>query len=157
MQNFVPYRCTYDSAGNLFMNGTAGSSYNFVLAELPKGGNSLEVITLNQTFAGGGEVPLVWDGEYITVGILDSSNSLTIYRFAVKGSEGTEVGTVTLNAFIIFDYWIRGKRLVASSGFNPNGVVGYYNYPAGGSPTQTITHRGLVTPSGVTVSLAPKH
>jgi hypothetical protein len=157
MQDFVPYRCAYDSAGDLFVNGTGVSSYNFELAEIAKGGNGLKSITVKPTFQGGGQVPLVWDGKYITVGILDSSNSLTIYRFAVKGSEGTEVGTVTLDSFIVFDYWIRGKRLIASSGFNPNGVVGYYNYPAGGSPTQTITHKGLVTPSGVTVSFAPKH
>lgn len=157
MQDFVPYRCAYDNAGDLFVNGNGVSAYNFELAELPKRGDSLKAITINPTFEGGGEVPLVWDGKYITVGILNGNtgNSLTIYRFAVNGSKGTQVDSVTLNSLIVEDWLVRSNRLIASSGFNPNGVVGYYDYPAGGSPTKTIIHKGLVTPGGLTISVAP--
>lgn len=153
MHGFVPIRCGYDNAGNLFVDGNPPSSATFEFAELPKGGSALKAITLNESFVGAGTVQ--WDGKYITVG--DSgANPEIIYRFVVSGSGGTSVGKTSLSApsNLIVDWWIQGKTVIGPYLDFQSPAVYYWSYPAGGSPVKTITKR-LVTPLGVTVSVAP--
>jgi hypothetical protein len=47
-------------------------------------------------------------------------------------------------------FWIQGRRVIGPDAGLKD--VGYYKYPAGGSPSKTIT--GLGEPVGATVSSA---
>ena len=152
-RKMAPFRCGYDNAGNLFVDGqsTEGSE-SFEFAELPKNGDGLKAITLNESFKWPG--PVQWDGKYVTVGD-NEANPEIIYRFVVSGSEGTSVGATTLSGAYpaVIDWWIQGKRLVGADGLFTSPAVYYWSYPAGGSPTKTIT-KHLITPLGVTISVA---
>ena len=56
-----------------------------MFAELPKGGKSLQNITLNQTIGGPGGVQ--WDGKYAAIADQEAPG---IYQFTVTGSVGME-------------------------------------------------------------------
>jgi hypothetical protein len=135
--------CGYDKAGNLFVDGlTSGNAFAF--AELPKGSKSFRKITLNQHI----ETPdgMQWDGTHMAV---EDGSVGVIYRFAISGTKGTEVGTTPLvGSANVLQFWIDGPKVVGAN--NSSGTVTFWNYPAGGSGTKTIT--GLVQPLGVTVS-----
>jgi len=142
--------CAYDDSGNLYVNGLLDRSYDYVFIELPKGASKFETITLNETFGTPGGV--AWDGTYVAVG-----DGTTIYDFAIKGTKGTKVRTITLgDAVNVEQFTIKGSTLIAPDG--PNGAnhdVGFWNYPAGGDPTKTIGSGLLENPSSATVSKAP--
>ncbi len=136
--------CAYDNAGNLFVDG-ATISNTFAFAELPHGTSTLMKITLNQAVGTPGNVQ--WDGKHLAVG--DASAS-AIYQISVSGSSGTVVGTTMLNgggnAAISF---IDGTQVVA----NISGTkFGFWKYPTGGSPTSTLSLKGIGGPFGIVVS-----
>ena len=144
----VNYRfCGYDDKGNLFVDGAkAGSA--FALAELPKGSSSFTDITLAQTIEWPGGVQ--WDGKYIAVGDTDTT---TIYRVTAKGAVK---GSAKLSgANYVDEFWIVGsaKKKRASAGVvvpsQDGGSLGFYKYPAGGSPLWSIS---VSEPFGATVS-----
>jgi hypothetical protein len=148
---------SYDSSGNLFVDGEDPSGA-VSLAELPAGGSSFEPITMDVTlgFPGG----VFWDGKYLDVG--DQSIN-TIYQFTVSGSGATEQGSLSLTGDIdAFQFFIpkfgsgavnpQGNRVIAAD-FGA-GAANKFLYPAGGSPTKTIT--GLTNPEGVIVSKGKK-
>lgn len=84
--------CGYDDKGNLFVDGQDSKS-RFVFAELPKGGSSLETVTLDQGIGWPGGIQ--WDGAYLALG---DQNSPVIYQFSIEGSQGTRVGATTMQA-----------------------------------------------------------
>ncbi len=136
--------CAYDNDGNLFVDGTTISN-TFAFAELPHGASTLTKITLNQAVGAPGNVQ--WDGKHLAVG--DASAS-AIYQISVSGSAGTVVGTTMLNgggnAAISF---IDGTQVVA----NISGTkFGFWKYPTGGSPTSTLSLKGIGGPFGIVVS-----
>jgi hypothetical protein len=127
------YFCAYDSQGNLFVDGVDGSG-RFALAELPHKGATLQSVTLDQTIKKPGG--MVWDGEYITVGDAGVSPSV-VYRLSVSGSTASSVGTTTLKGTTsVRQFWIDGVRLI---GPDYDAPVGFWKYPAGGSPTKTLS------------------
>jgi hypothetical protein len=148
------YFCGYDDHGNLYVDGETNFS-GIEVAELPKGGKNLVNIGLSESI---GTLPggVQWDGEYLAVG----GNALgtreeVIYRIAVRGSSGTVIGSVPLTQSVQSDsqFWIEGSTVIAPSfrARRPRTAsVGFYPYPAGGSPTKIITHR-LNAPLGVAV------
>lgn len=142
--------CGYDNAGNLFVDGNSSpGSGNFAFAELPKGGSGLETVSLNQYISWPGGVE--WDGKHITVG---DQTTPVIYQFAVSGSSGTEVGSISFGggAEYVAQYEIFGKHIIV-----PNMCVGscsdvlIYDYPAGGNAIKSISD-GISYPEGVVVS-----
>jgi hypothetical protein len=144
------YFCAYDDGGNLFVDGL-NSSYGFVLAELPAGSGKLQAISLNGTidFPGG----VAWDGSYVAVGdqYYQGEHTSAIYQLSVSGSAGTVEGTTTLTGTCdVLQFAIATKTVVAPDDCSSS--AGYYNYPAGGSPTKTVS--GLTYPVAATVSLA---
>jgi hypothetical protein len=155
------YFCGYDDEGNLFVDGL-NSAYDFVLLELPSGGGTLQMVNLSATvnFPGG----VAWDGEYMAIGDQEYSGEHTsaIEQFSVSGSAGTLEGKTPLTGscdslqFAISSGGSprkkdgQGNTVVAPDGCLNNAA--FYAYPAGGSPTQTIT--GLTYPVAATVSLA---
>ena len=137
---------SYDGHGDLFVDGENDHFDQFELAELPAGGKRFVKITLDQTigFPGGVE----WDGKHLAVG--DQDDAL-IYRFTISGSSGTKIGTVRLeHADDVSQFWIHGSHVIGPN--QGNGTVMFWDYPAGGEPTKTISR--LREPSGATVSLA---
>lgn len=149
------YWCGYDDRGNVFVDGQSDKNA-FEFAELSKGSSTLETITLNQSmgFPGG----VLWDGKHIAVGSYypPPSGQPVVYQFAIKGSEGTKVGTTLLGsgASDVKVFWIQGKTLVAPNTYTGGSNVLFYRYPAGGGATKTITKRILAAQSAA-ISLAP--
>jgi hypothetical protein len=148
------FGCGYDSQGNLFTDGW-NHSLEFVVAELPKGSSSFVAITLRKLpytiYLSGG---IKWDGKYVAIDDMDRS---TIYQVKVRRSVGTVVGaTVLTDGYSTGAFWFPGLRW-GESGRQATQVVGthaysgiqYWNYPAGGHSTKTIS---IGDPFGVTVS-----
>lgn len=157
------YYCSYDNRGNLFVDGETYVSV-FGLGELPKGGNTLNFIAIDQTIYLPGGVQ--WDGKYLAVGdqvAVKHNFTSTIYDFAINGSQATTVNTLVLTGSNeVAQFWIpfvdtggkhgQGKLLI---GPNQNGAdTLIWDYPNVGSPIQTIS--GETDPIGATVSLAKK-
>jgi hypothetical protein len=135
--------CGYDKAGDLFADGTT-SGNAFAFGELPKGIPSFKEITLNQHI--GTPNGVQWDGTHMAV---EDGSIGVIYRFAISGTKGTEVGTTPLvGSSNVLDFWIDGSKVIGPN--NAAGTVTFWNYPAGGSGTKTIS--GFVQPIGATVS-----
>ncbi len=142
--------CTYDGAGNLFVNGL-NSSYDPAFIEKPKGVKTFERIVLDKQLPGWGGVQ--WDGKYVALG----DGISTIYDFAIAGTKGKHVKTIHLRKAVnLVQFWIDGSTLVAPDG--PNGAqhdAGLWQYPGGGSPIKTIGG-SFKNPSGATISLGGK-
>jgi hypothetical protein len=138
------YFCGYDSAGNLFVDGTKPTSYGFVFAELPKGGNSLKNVTLNQSIGGPGGVQ--WDGKYIAIA---DQEAPVIYQFTVTGSTGTKEGeTQTQGSSDVVQFFIQGGTVVGPNA--TSGQVMYWAYPGGGTQKKIIS--GFEVPIGTAIS-----
>jgi hypothetical protein len=144
--------CGYDTAGNLFVDGQNKDAV-LEFAELPKGGEALQRITLNQSIGWPGGIQ--WDGKYVTVG---DYNTPVVYQFVIQGTSGTKVGSTSLggnDVSAVGQFFILGRRLIAPNLCTGSctGNVLYYDYPAGGTPTKTIT-TGVRYPHGLVVSRA---
>jgi hypothetical protein len=139
------YNDGYDGSGNLFVDGyNSGSQIEFL--ELPKGGKSFETITLNQSFSFPGTIR--WDGTYLA--ILDPGAG-TIYQFTISGRKGTRAGSTPLDGVgNPAGFWIQ-KNIVAVADLGRQDVA-IWNYPAGGSPIETIT-TDINLPADVTISV----
>ncbi|MGA7353800.1 MAG: hypothetical protein WA431_18265 [Candidatus Cybelea sp.] len=143
--------CAYDDKGDLFIDGSTYGSSDTGFAELPKHSRRLRTVTLNQTFANAGAIR--WDGAHLVVGQGSSSQqSSTLYQFAISGSEGTEVGAITLDGALDLSwFWIQGSRVIGSDD-SKNADAGIWKYPIGGNPIKTLSE---APEGGVTVSVAP--
>ena len=144
--------CAYDSKGDLYIDGQNNSGFGFELGELHKGRRTIEMVREAQQIAAPGGV--AWDGTHVAVADLVGN---AIYEFTVKNDKATLAGTTPLNGSTgeVSQFGLDGSTVVvpvASSGSN-SGPVQYYNYPAGGSPTQSITN-GVFFPNASVVSPA---
>jgi hypothetical protein len=147
--------CSYDNDGNLFVDGVRGKSSKFMLLELPKNGDGLKQLTVDQSMGYPGGVQ--WDGKYLDIGSYTSSPTGTtvVYRFKIAAGHGREVGTTTLGsgASDVRQFWIQRTTLIAPSEQLLQSDVFFYDYPAGGKATKKITD-GLDAPAGAVVSPA---
>ena len=92
-----------------------------------------------------------WDGKYVAVGDADTA---MIYRVSAAGKIK---GSLALTgADYVNQFWIessasktRGHGATAIAPSQDGGVVGYYQYPAGGAAMTTIS---VSEPFGATVS-----
>ena len=118
-----------------------------MLAELPKGSSKLRDISLNSSLGGPGQVQ--WDGSYLAIN--DSTTSPSeIYRFAMSGTTGTEVGSLELGGSSeVGQFWIQSGLLVGPDYKNTD--FGFWPYPGGGSRTRS---KKLSYAIGSVVSLA---
>jgi DNA-binding beta-propeller fold protein YncE len=147
------FYCGYDNQGNLFADGNSQSGAQ--LAELAKGGESLENVTVNASLNYPGAVQ--WDGKYLAVAELSpkTSGKEQIYRVKVNGSQGTVAATVTLlgKHFIGgFQGWIQGGTYIQPN--KQSHTEGLWKYPKGGKATKNITTTSARVLWGATVSLA---
>ena len=153
------YFAAYDTQGNLFVDGV-DSKYHFQLAELPVGGNSLRIVSMNQTvgFPGG----LQWDGQYLALGdqLYQGRHDAAVYQIAISGSAGSVEGTTVLSGSCgIGGFAISGagqKRLQSGEELamvDPcQNNAKLYAYPAGGYSLDTLT--GSQYPLAATISYA---
>jgi hypothetical protein len=149
------YFAAYDDQGNLFVDGD--TCCGVAVAELVKGARKFTDLTLDQSIQFPGAVQ--WDGTRLAVGDQDASE---IYRFAVSGSTGRREDTVPLGGAVdVFQFWLprqnggtRDDRVIgADHGSNEYiGDIGFWKYPQGGSPVETIG--SIQGASGVVVSKA---
>ncbi len=127
--------CTYDGAGDLFVDGTPahGYGYDYELAELARGAKSLEAVNLEYGMSWGGA--LQWDGHYLAVGhpILPQ-----IQRYTIGARYGTYVGSTPLaDAYNAFQFIIVGRKtVVANLYYYDRYIVRWdvllFDYPSGG-------------------------
>ena len=137
--------CGYDSAGNLYVDGARDfNPYDgFAFAELPAGSSALTNISLNQSFNYPGGVQ--WDGTYVAVG---DSYENAIYRFSIKGSGGTEVGSTPLEGgSYVLQFWIQGRSRRSQRRNSDGHALGLSR---GGTATKTL--RKFTDPVGRVVS-----
>jgi hypothetical protein len=149
------YFCTYDDAGDLFVEGDggAGSGGYFGLEELVPGANLFRPISLENVpaYPNG----LQWDGNYLAVGTGTiagpSSGDTYVYHMQITGPIARTIGTTRLNENgPTADFFIQGSTIVVSGGAQqPN--VGLFPYPAGGASAKTISEP---SPFGVVISAA---
>lgn len=154
------YSCGYDSKGNLFVDGATGfGSGKVIFAELSKGGSHLKTVTLPQYLAFPGGVK--WDGEHVAVA---DGTVPAIYQFVIAKGKATKVGTTPLGSgeWTTHQFWIQGQTALTATecksrciGGPGNQAVMFFKYPTGGTATKLVT-KGLRSPTGVSVSLAPK-
>jgi hypothetical protein len=154
------YFCGYDNEGNLFIDGL-DSAYSFVLVELPSGSEKPQKISLSGKVAFPGGV--AWDGEYIAIGdqYYQGKRTSAIFQYSVSGSVGTLEGTTTLtDSCDSLQFAISGGRQKKNQRGNAVAVpdacsssAAFYDYPAGGSPTETLS--GLQYP--VAAAVSPGH
>ena len=140
------YFLGYDSKGTLYLDGiTSGSSFLFASFK----GKKFTTITLGHAIGGPGAVQAV--GKNVVVGDQTIAANAA-YTFAISGSTGTLESTTPLTgANDIVQFYVQ-KKTIAGGDFNPNGgsTVDLFAYPAGGSPTKTVT--GVTAPIGAVVS-----
>jgi hypothetical protein len=139
----------YDKDGNLYVVGLNGSFRSPTLDELANGSSAFTTITLNQSIGEPGDVQ--WHGKSLAVG--DQSIN-AIYQFKISGTTGTLEGTTNLGAAEdVFQFWIIGGKVIGAD--NEGNDVGFWTYPAGGSPIKTLKNH-VYFPEGVTISKAKK-
>jgi|HubBroStandDraft_6_1064221.scaffolds.fasta_scaffold34783_6 hypothetical protein len=139
------YFLGYDNAGNLFVDGSSGRpgvSVRFEYAELPNGDKRMKPITLK-----GGSIAfpgnVQWDGSHIAIG--DQDNAV-IYQ--TRGAKIVGSTPLTSSSDVV-GYFIDGGTVVCPDAGNAS--VEFYNYPAGGAPTGSIT--GFDEPLAAVVSM----
>ncbi len=137
------YFCAYDDKGNLFIDGWSRSD-EFIVLELRKGKQTFAILHPVKSVSSPGGVQ--WDGKYVAFG--DNGGGL-VYRM-------TEIGdvkqTVTLyDGTDIEGFWLDGSTLIGPNA-QSNGTIGFWHYPAGGTPTKTLA--GFSYPIGATLSSA---
>ena len=154
-QNGVP-GCGYDNSGNLYCDAY-GSGGAFALYELSSGGSSFKSISVSGA-NGLTAASIQWDGTDLAFA---SGAGSTLYQIKLSGSSGSIAGSTALTgAGSVWQFWItknlgnkkhKGIRVIAPTyGGSAGSVAGYWNYPAGGDPTQTIT--GFSQPDGAALS-----
>ncbi len=145
-QNGIP-GCGYDNHGNLFCDAY-GSGNHFALYELPAGSSTVTSVAVSGA-SGLRAGSMQWDGKYLAFG---SGAQGTIYQIQLSGSTGTVVGSTGLTGTgWVWQFWIKKPRIIAPTYAGSAGAIaGYWNYPAGGSATKTIT--GFSQPDGATIS-----
>ncbi|HEX3456358.1 MAG TPA: hypothetical protein VHR97_00240, partial [Candidatus Baltobacteraceae bacterium] len=147
-----PYFLSYDGAGNLFVDGLDNNGV-FAFGELASGSSSVKSISVpNVTFPGG----VQWDGANVAIGdqFYQNHHQSAIYQVTVSGSTGSVVGTTPLTGSCdVLQFGLSGSSVIAPDDCLNN--AGFYSYPAGGPPTNTLT--GFQYPVGAAVSVASHH
>lgn len=154
-QNGIP-GCAYDNSGNLFCDAY-GSGDAFALYELPKGSTAVNTVSV-EGVSGLTAGSMQWDGTALAFG---AGAGPTLYQIELTGSTGSVTGSTSLSgAGAVWQFWITnnlggknhsGLRVIAPTFLNSAPAVGYWNYPAGGTATKTITS-GLTQPDGAALS-----
>jgi hypothetical protein len=146
--------CSYDDKGGLYVDGVNAGTTASEFAELPDRAKSFRNIKLEQSIGYPGAVQ--WDGKEIA---LEDTSTDILYRIRVRGSTGTVVGTTRFKharSDLIVQFTIAGHTIVVPFGSLRRAArsIGFWSYPAGGTPTKVIGNLGAAELVGTTISLA---
>jgi hypothetical protein len=138
---------TYDGQSNLYLLGSHDGLQTYQFAELPAGSGNFTNISV-PGLPNGTKRPqfIQWDGQFVAVlggRIRHGKHSdPVIYRVSTSGSSGTVVGTTKFHGLgdnAGRGFWIQGNQVVLQDGHkNGHELLGIFDYPTGGKPTQTI-------------------
>ena len=142
------YFVGYDNKGNLFADGfNPGGTFQF--AELPKGSSTFTNITLT-----GGTIHfpgnIRWDGSHVAVGDQQYGGGAAPAIVQTTGAGGAITGTTVLGSAVdVVGFSIyKGSQAIGPDAANLTTYI--YKYPAGGSPTNTVS--GSSSPYGSAIS-----
>lgn len=141
--------CGYDGDGNLFADGLTNGNQSG-LAELSKGTVTFQNIALEKSFDAVGSVQR--DGKHLAI---MSNSGDRIYQLAISRSSAKIVGRTSLEVARHEDaFWIEDSRVVVTY-YPPHSkytAVGFWRYPAGGSPVKVLSPLPGVTSIGVSLA-----
>jgi hypothetical protein len=149
--------CGYDNSGNLFVDGYFTETPG--LAELPKGGNSFEKLSLDQNVGQPGQVQ--WDGEHLSYESIGQGQN-TISQLSISGSSVTVVGQTVLHRARgeLEQSWIYKGSVIAPYGRRSDSI-GIWKYPKGSAVKLITAFRGYDHKTffftGATISVARSH
>jgi hypothetical protein len=148
--------CAYDKNGNLYVDGTTTD-----VAELPKNGASFTDISFGGAIAGPGSMQWVNGGLVIVDAGAPWRSPTPIDRVTVSGSKGVVVGTTYLKSHYgavaaYVQYWIQGRNIVGPERApgDEHRFLGFWLYPSGKMPSQTLRHLNSGGLWGTVVSVA---
>lgn len=131
---FFVESCVYDNAGNIFLSGISVYS-KFILAELPKGGDSL--VDIATDIKTDDPTALRWDGEHLAVIIIpDRRGGAQVKQLEISGSSARSVGKVhifpTKHGYFRHPYgWIDSNLFFWTYSYE---YLGVWDYSQGGKP-----------------------
>jgi hypothetical protein len=143
---------TYDGNGDLFVLGLRNSKGRQQLSELPSGFTHFKSIKADAKLYDEGGIQ--WSEGYLTA--ISDTHNVNVYQFQVTGKNAHKVSATPLAApaYIVLQYFIDGSTVIVPNlEKSGGGNVLYYDYPAGGRPTFTLTE-GVGAARGVVVSHA---
>jgi len=157
---FYNIYCTYDTNGDLFVDGLANATGKTRLAELRQGTKSFVAISSDTALALTDNIQ--WDGTYLTALYYIHGHHKQykpfIAQLSVKQSKATKVAAHSLDApaYRILQYYISGGTLFVPNWYYEQGKeltnVLVYKYPSGGAPTTSFSK--VNDPRGVVISPA---
>jgi hypothetical protein len=150
----------YDDKGNIFVEGQIYHGA-YGLAKLPKGGKSLEAVSLNGAtihYAGA----VLWDGTHVGLTDQDSDNTTVIFRTSIIGLRAKIVGRTHLtdtcnkkNVDVVQPFLVKSRNgsndVVIGGNLWCAGRFDTWAYPAGGNPESSL-HDAPQQPFGQSVS-----
>jgi DNA-binding beta-propeller fold protein YncE len=147
----------YGPDGTLYLDGTtqSGSGRTFGLASFKNG--TFTALSLNPAIPDARALAVV--GSKLNIANDDNPGAPSIDRYTVKGSNATKAGSTPLSdAYVVSGFDIVGKTIAIgdSNGYEQNGSVEYFAYPAGGSPTKSFTYLPYFIPQAIVVSEVTK-
>lgn len=166
---------TYDSSGDLFVDGSFGirgarakrnASSGLALLELPRAGNVFKTLTVNGDLNDSSQDPMQWDGKYLGIGSSGLRKDRPRVGFMlvnrVKLTDG--VGSIVRRVPLAMDshgqhnqFWIYDDVAIQPSN-GRNSYFEIFDYPSGKQIKRVILHDVIFPEAiGVTLSLATSH
>lgn len=137
-----------ENVSNLFVDGLDKNG-KFLCAVLSPHRTKFHLVTLPQSIGAPGAIQ--WDGKYIAIGDQAGPSGTTVIdRFSIHFGELQFVDAIPLSASVE-QFFPDGSTVIGP--FSTGGSVGFWSYPAGGSPTKTLSF--FVAPFGSVVSNPP--
>ncbi len=155
-----PFACTYDGAGNLYVDGyRLHDGDHFGLTELLRGRAAFDRVRVTAQLGLPGD--LQWDGKDLAIG--DYSSPGVIYRLHVFPSKKRSQleATIALAGPVRqppdgVQFWLQDGVLIMPFGDQKRvNKIGMWSYPAGGTSTGMLDQFKAGQLYGVTVSVPP--
>jgi hypothetical protein len=131
----------YDKNGDLFVSGYHYPSgfVTIVVAELPRGGKTLEIISLDKFLGPYSAAGLQWHGQDLVIahtGPQQYNCCGRVYRFTIEGTSGKHAGSYRTRTDLA-DFFIYGSTIVTTGGSTD---VVLYDWPIKGGSIQRISY-----------------
>lgn len=153
--------CTYDNAGNLFVDGYGGNSgAEVALAQLASGSSEFTTISVDNSVGNPGQIQ--WYGTYLVY--QDYTKYGKLSELEISGSTAVIVATITLKGIKhqVTPLWLFDGKITVP--YDPRGrhvnAIGIWNFPNAKRATKTIKDfapfkKRDIDFAGVAVSVQP--